>query len=333
MYGITETTVHVTYRPLTYEDVETRQGSVIGRPIPDLKVYVLDKRLQPVPVGVSGELYVGGAGLGRGYLNRPELTSERFIPDPFSEAPGARLYKSGDVVRFLPNGDLEYLGRADQQVQIRGFRVEMGEIESVLRDHKTISQVVVLVREVQPGDQRLVAYFVPTPGHSVSISGLRRHIRTMLPEYMIPQYFIELKEIPLTPNGKVDRRALPEPKADRQTEESYVEPRSEVEKRIASIWEGLLNIKNVGAHDNFFELGGHSLLLVRMQDSLRKSFGKELPMVEMFRHPTIAALAGFLTQREEKGVSLKRAFDIAEKQRESLKGRKRAAAKRGKLNG
>jgi len=333
MYGITETTVHVTYRPITYEDVESGQGSVIGEPIPDLQLYVLDGKLEPVPVGVGGELYVGGAGLGRGYLNRPELTMERFIPDPFSKKPGARLYKSGDVARFLPNRDLEYLGRADQQVQIRGFRVELGEIESVLAEHKTIRQVVVLVREDQPGDQRLVAYFVQASNQAVSIPELRKHLRARLPEYMIPQYFVELEVIPLTPNGKVDRRALPEPQVDRQAEENYVAPRSEVEKTIASIWQELLNIKNVGIHDNFFELGGHSLLLVRMLAKLQKSLRKELSIVEMFRHPTIAALGSFLTQKEKKEPSLGKAFDLAEKQRESLKRQKRAGVARRNLNG
>ena len=333
MYGITETTVHVTYRPLTYEDVENGQGSVIGEPIPDLQLYVLDGNLAPVPVGVAGELYVGGAGLGRGYLNRPELTIERFIADPFNKKPGARLYKSGDVARFLPNRDLEYLGRADQQVQIRGFRVELGEIESVLAEHEAISQVVVVIREDQPGDQRLICYFVRASDHAASIPELRKHLRASVPEYMIPQYFIELEVIPLTPNGKVDRRALPEPKVDRQTEESYLAPRSEVEKTIASIWQELLDIKNVGIHDNFFELGGHSLLLVRMLARLQKTFGKELSIVEMFRHPNIAALASFLTQKEKKEPSLQKAFELAEKQKESLKRQKRGAAARRNLNG
>jgi amino acid adenylation domain-containing protein len=333
MYGITETTVHVTYRPITYEDVESGQGSVIGVAIPDLQLYVLDGNLVPVPVGVAGELYVGGAGLGRGYLNRPELTMERFIPDPFSTKPGARLYKSGDVARFLPNRDLEYLGRADQQVQIRGFRVELGEIESVLVEHESVNQAVVIIREGRLGDQRLVAYLVPGSVGALNIPELRKHLRKKLPEYMIPQHFVELEVIPLTPNGKVDRRALPEPKVDRQTEESYVAPRSEVEKTIASIWQELLDIKNVGIHDNFFELGGHSLLLVRMITRLKKTFGKELSIVEMFRHPTIAALASFVTQKEKKEPSLKKAFDLAERQRESLKKQKRGAVVRRSLNG
>jgi acyl-CoA synthetase (AMP-forming)/AMP-acid ligase II/acyl carrier protein len=333
MYGITETTVHVTYRPITYEDVESGQGSVIGEPIPDLQLYVLDGNLEPVPIGVAGELYVGGAGLGRGYLNRPELTMERFIPDPFSQRPGARLYKTGDVARFLPNRDLEYLGRADQQVQIRGFRVELGEIESVLAENEAISQVVVVVREEQRADQRLVAYFVPAPDREVDIPELRTHLGARVPEYMIPQYFVELEAIPLTPNGKVDRRALPEPQVDRQAEESYVAPRNQVESAIARVWQELLNTKNVGIHDNFFELGGHSLLLVRMVVKLQETFRKELSIVEMFRHPTIAALGSFLTQKEKKEPSLRKAFDLAEKQRESLKRQKRVAAVRRKLNG
>jgi len=332
MYGITETTVHVTYRPLTYEDVESGQGSVIGEPIPDLQLYVLDRNLVPVPVGVAGELYVGGAGLGRGYLNSPELTMERFIPNQFSKKLGARLYKTGDVARFLPNRDLEYLGRADDQVKIRGFRVELGEIESVLAGHESISQVVVVMRKDRPGDQRLVAYFVPAPGHASNVPELRKHLRSRLPEYMIPQHFVELDVIPLTPNGKIDRRALPEPRADRRTEESYVAPRSEVDKTIAGIWQELLNVSNVGIHDNFFDLGGHSLLLVRMLARLQKTFGRELSIVEMFQHPNIAALGSLLAQKEKKEPSLEKAIDLAEKQKESLKRQKRATTAKRNLN-
>lgn len=333
MYGITETTVHVTYRPITHEDVESGQGSVIGEPIPDLQLYVLDRKLQPVPIGVAGELYVGGAGLGRGYLNRPELTMERFITDPFTKRPGARLYKTGDVARFLPNRDLEYLGRADQQVQIRGFRVELGEIESVLAENETISQVVVVVREEQPADQRLVAYFVTAPDFTVDIPELRKHLRAKVPEYMIPQYFVKLQSIPLTPNGKVDRRALPAPQVDRQTQETYVAPRNEVERIIVGIWQQILNIKNAGIHDNFFELGGHSLLLVKMLTKLQESFKKELSIVEMFRHPTIAALANFLTQKQKTVASFTKTYDLAKKQKESIKRQKRLAMVRRKSHG
>ena len=328
MYGITETTVHVTYRPIAAEDVQSGRGSVIGVPIPDLQVYVLDRYLHLMPIGVAGELYVGGAGLAREYLNRPELTEERFILNPFSNMPGARLYKTGDVARYLLNRDLEYLGRADQQVQIRGFRVEPGEIESVLTEHNAVGQTVVIVREDQAGDQRLVAYFVSASHDAVTVIELRKHLRTKLPEYMIPQHFVELDALPLTPSGKVDRRALPAPQEDRQTEETYVAPQNEVEKVVARIWEELLRVKNIGIHDSFFELGGNSLLLVRMLHKLQESFAKELSIVEMFRHPTIESLAKFLTQKQKKARSFATTHDLVKKQKESLKRQKRLATAR-----
>jgi amino acid adenylation domain-containing protein len=328
MYGITETTVHVTYRPITKEDAQGGQGSVIGEPIPDLQLYVLDRNLQPVPIGVAGELFVGGAGLARGYLNRLELTKERFISNPFNKKPGARLYKTGDVARFLPNRDLEYLGRADHQVQIRGFRVELGEIETVLLEHENVNQAVVIVRGDQADDQRLAAYFVSTPNQSALSVELRKHLQSKLPEYMIPHYFVELESIPLTHNGKVDRRTLPEPQFDRQTEETYVAPRNEVEKLIADIWQQLLNIKNIGIQDNFFEIGGHSLLLVRLLYKLQRSFKKEFSIVEMFRHPTIATLADFVTQKQEAQTSFATTFDLVNKQKQSLKRQRRLAKAR-----
>lgn len=328
MYGITETTVHVTYRPLRAEDIQSGRGSVIGIPIPDLQVYVLDRNLRPVPIGVAGELYVGGAGLGRGYLNRPGLTEERFIPHPFSNNPEARLYKTGDVARYLLNRDLEYLGRVDQQVQIRGFRVEPGEIESVLAEHHAVSQALAVVWEEQPGDQRLIAYFVPASDHTVTTTELRRHFRTKLPEYMIPQHIMSLDAVPLTPNGKVDRRALPALQEDRRMEETYVPPRNQVEKIIARIWEELLHVKNIGTRDSFFDLGGHSLLLVRMLHKLQKHFAKELSIVELFRHPTVETLAGFMTQKPEKVPSFGATYDLVDKQKKALKRQKRVAAAR-----
>lgn len=328
MYGITETTVHVTYRPLTAEDINSGRGSAIGVPIPDLQVYVLDRNLRPVPIGVSGELYVGGAGLARGYLNRHKLTEERFIPNPFSNIPGARLYKTGDIGRYHVDGDLEHLGRADHQVQIRGFRVEPGEIEAVVTGHKAVGQAVVVVREDQAGDQRLIAYFVPASHHSVTVIELRNYLRKKLPAYMIPQHIIKLDTIPLTVNGKVDRRALPAPQEEHQTEKTYVPPRNEVEKTIAGIWEEILNVKNVGIHDGFFELGGHSLLLVRMLHKVQESFARELSVVEMFRHPTIETLAKFLTQKQEKAPSFTTTYDLVDKQKESLKQQKRLATAR-----
>lgn len=301
MYGITETTVHVTYRPITNEDVESGQGSVIGEPIPDLQLYVLDGNLRPVPIGVAGELYVGGAGLGRGYLNRPELTMERFITDPFTKMPGARLYKTGDVARFLPNRDLEYLGRADQQVQIRGFRVELGEIESVLAENEAISQVVVIVREEQPVDQRLVAYFVPAPDRAVDIPELRKHLRARVPEYMIPQYFVELEAIPLTPNGKIDRHALPAPDQTRRDQEGiFVAPRTQMESLLAEIWKELLGVDRVSVLDNFFDLGGHSLLSMRVVAKIEKKLGFRIDPTELI-FQTLGQLASVYEGRMSLG--------------------------------
>ena len=208
MYGITETTVHVTYRPLTAADAEGAPASSIGVPIPDLQIYVLDGRMEPVPIGIVGEMYVGGGGLARGYLNRPELSAERFIRNPFSSAEGARLYRTGDLARFTSSGDLEYLGRADQQVKIRGFRIELGEIETVLLECPGMQQCVCVVREDQPGDKRLVAYFVIADGAQVQDGDLRKQAGAKLPAYMIPTSFVEIDALPLTPNGKVDRKAL-----------------------------------------------------------------------------------------------------------------------------
>jgi len=318
MYGITETTVHVTYRRITVEDVQNGQGSVIGVPILDLQVYVLNRNLQPVPIGVPGELYVGGAGLARGYLSRPELTEERFIPNPFNNRPDARLYKTGDIGRYLPNGDLEHLGRADQQIQIRGFRVELGEIETALTEHGAIAQAVAIAREDQPGDQRLIAYFVRKPHDAVNVTALRKHLQTKLPEYMIPQHFVEIDTLPLTQNGKLDRRNLPAPKEADYVDETYVAPRNEVEKIIADIWQEFLNIKKVGVQNTFFDLGGHSLLLVKMLNKLQESFDKELSIVDLFRHPTISTLAKFLTQGLNGGSSLSTTHNLIEKQKASF---------------
>ena len=259
MYGITETTVHVTYRPLSKADLHDT-ASVIGRPIPDLQVYLLDQNLQPVPIGVRGEMYVGGAGVTRGYLNRPELTQQRFISNPFAEVEGSRLYRTGDLARYLPNGELEYLGRIDNQVKIRGFRIELGEIEGLLAQHPAVWENLVIIREDEPGDKRLVAYVVPKPEQSTTIQELRQFLGNQLPSYMIPNAFVLLESLPLTSNGKIDRRALPKPDLDSTQLEKFVAPRSPIEEMLAQIWTQVLKIEQVGIHDNFFELGGHSLL-------------------------------------------------------------------------
>jgi amino acid adenylation domain-containing protein len=303
MYGITETTVHVTYRPLTIADLDKAPGSVIGGPIPDLQVYVLDQHLQPVPIGVPGELYVGGAGLARGYLNRPELTAEQFIPNPFGDKSGARLYKSGDLARYLPNGDIEYLGRIDHQVKLRGFRIELGEIETALSQHPAVRETVVLAREDISDEKRLVAYIIPDQKQAPRISELRSFLNKKLPDYMVPSAFVTLDALPLTPNGKVDRRMLPVPEMVRpDLEKAFVAPRDMLELQLTTIWEQVLGLQSVGVRDNFFELGGHSLLVVRLFAQIERVFGKNLPLATLFQAPTVEQLANIL-RREEGAAS------------------------------
>ncbi|MBD2362407.1 amino acid adenylation domain-containing protein [Anabaena minutissima FACHB-250] len=310
MYGITETTVHVTFRPLTMTDTESRR-SVIGVPIPDLQVYILDEHLQPVPVGVRGEMYVGGAGVTRGYLNRPELTQQRFIrletrDNTVTYDP---LYKTGDLARYLPDGNIEYLGRIDHQVKVRGFRIELGEIEAALNQHPVVQENVVIAREDTPGNQRLVAYIVADAVKSESpqipsttkettwtspqllINELRQHLEGQLPDYMIPWAFVLLDSLPLTTNGKLDRRALPSPDLDQNRHTSFVPPQTETEQAIADIISSVLEIAKIGIHDNFFELGGHSLLATQVVSRLRQTFTIELPVQTIFQSPTIAGLA------------------------------------------
>ncbi|HEY0079187.1 MAG TPA: amino acid adenylation domain-containing protein [Pyrinomonadaceae bacterium] len=290
MYGITETTVHVTYRPISVADLSHAGRSPIGCPIPDLQVYVLDRRQELVPVGVPGEMYVGGSGLARNYLKRPELTAERFIPNPFSTEPGARLYRTGDLARQLPGGDVEYLGRIDQQVKVRGFRIELGEIEAALAEQPGILEAVVVARE-EGGDKRLVAYVVTEDGEA-SVGELREALRSILPDYMIPSAFVSLDALPLTPSGKINRRALPAPDPQQYSHETeFVAPRTVFEEMLAGIWQEVLRIERVGLGDNFFELGGHSLLATQVVSRVRESFRVELPVRRVFEHPTLAGLA------------------------------------------
>jgi amino acid adenylation domain-containing protein len=291
MYGITETTVHVTYRPLTVADLKTANGSVIGRPIPDLQVYILDKHNSLLPIGVPGEMCVGGAGLARGYLNRPELTSQKFIPNPFSNKPGARLYKSGDLARYLPNGELEYLGRIDHQVKIRGFRIELGEIEALLRQHPDVRETIVLLREDQPGDKQLVAYIVANSEQVPTTSELRNWLKVQLPDYMLPSAFVLLEALPLTSNGKVDRRALPIPNTARpELNEAYVAPSTPEEKALVEIWVQILGVEQIGIHDNFFALGGDSIRSIQVL-SKAKERGLSLSLQQIFQNQTIHQLA------------------------------------------
>ena len=286
MYGITETTVHVTYRPLS---IAESRGSPIGTPLPDLSVYVLDHRLQPVPVGVRGELYVGGAGVARGYLHRPELTAERFVPDPFSAIAGARLYRSGDSVRLLAEGELEYLGRVDQQVKMRGFRIELGEIETALGQHDSVREAAVLLRE----DKRLTAYLVlkSTTETKPSVEELRRFLSESLPEYMLPSAFVFLEKLPLTPNGKRDAKALlAMTGVQAEMAEEYVAPQTEKERELAKILKRVLGLDQVGVNDNFFDLGGDSILSLQVLAEVRQR-GLDFSLQQLFRHPTVRQLA------------------------------------------
>jgi hypothetical protein len=289
MYGITETTVHVTYRPLTRDDLDC--GSVIGEPIPDLQVYLLDGNLEPVPVGVPGEIFVGGDGVARGYLNRPDLNAERFLDDPFRPGSGSRLYRSGDLARRLRNGDLEYIGRADHQVQLRGFRIEAGEVESVLLQYPNFKDAKVIVREDVPGDQRLVAYVMTDGGQETAFADVRRFAARKLPDYMLPSAVVYLDAFPLTPNGKLDTKALPAPEVSRvQVEASFAAARSDIEAAVCNVWKQVLQVDEVGIHDNFFELGGHSLLATQVAHRVQPILGKPVSIRTLFEHPTVAGL-------------------------------------------
>ena len=305
MYGPTETTVFDTYYLLSTADLERASGSsIIGRSIPGSHIYILDSYRQPVPIGVSGEIFIGGTGLARGYLNRPELTAERFVPNPFSQKPDARLYKTGDLARYLSNGNIEFLGRVDDQVKIRGFRVELGEIDAVLIQHLAVAQEVVVVREDTPGDKRLVAYIVAAQGQTLTVKNLRSYLAERLPAYMVPAAFVLLDTLPLTHNSKIDKRALPIPQqTERTTEEIYVPPTSIVHYQLIEIWEDLLDTHPIGIRDNFFNLGGHSFLAARMVNQFEHISGKKIALATLFAGPTIEQLDIALQQQEEKTTS------------------------------
>ncbi|HEX2094410.1 MAG TPA: amino acid adenylation domain-containing protein, partial [Longimicrobiaceae bacterium] len=266
---------------------ETRASVPIGRPMPNARVYVLDRAGEPVPPGVAGELYVGGAGVGRGYLARPELTAERFVADPFGGEPGARLYRTGDRARWLRDGRIEFLGRNDFQVKVRGFRVELEEIEARLREHPEVREAAVVAREDTPGDRRLVAYYVGVAG-KVGVEALRAHLAERLPEYMVPAAYVALEGLPLTPSGKLDRDALPAPGGDAYARRSYEAPASATEGALAEIWSGVLDVERVGRWDHFFELGGHSLLAVRVISRVRQVLEVEVALSELFERPVLA---------------------------------------------
>ncbi|MEW5929610.1 MAG: amino acid adenylation domain-containing protein [Gemmatimonadota bacterium] len=284
-YGATEAGIRMTSSAYTADAGDPP----IGRPVANTQLHVLDAQLEPVPPGVAGELYIGGVGMARGYLGRPDLTAERFLPDPHRGVVGARLYRTGDVGRRRADGEVEFLGRTDHQVKVRGYRVELGEIEAVLRMHGQVKEAVVLLREDVPGQPRLVAYVTGEAGAEPSAAGLRAHAAEQLPEYMVPGAFVVLERLPVTSNGKVDRRALPAP--ERASEGEYVEPRTAVEELLAGTWAELLHLERVGAADNFFGLGGHSLLATQVVSRARQAFGVEVPLRALFEAPTVAGLA------------------------------------------
>ena len=298
LYGPSEDTTYSTY---TLVKKGGNEPPPIGRPIANTQVYILDAQKQPVPIGVPGELYIGGAGLARGYLNRPELTADRFILNPFSDEPNSRLYKTGDLARYLSDGNIEFLGRIDHQVKIRGFRIELGEIEAAIGQHPALRETVVLVREDNPGDKRLVAYIVSNSAlktqDSELINDLRCYLKQKLPQYMMPSAFVLLESLPLTTNGKIDRRSLPAPDINQaEFESNFTEPRTPDEQLIAEIWAEVLGLERVGIHDNFFELGGHSLLATQAISRLREAFQVEVPLRSLFESPTVATVTESLLQ-------------------------------------
>jgi amino acid adenylation domain-containing protein/non-ribosomal peptide synthase protein (TIGR01720 family) len=298
MYGITETTVHVTYRPISKKDIE-KSSSLIGQPIPDLQLYVVDPDGNLLPPGVIGEIYIGGAGVTRGYLNRPELTAEKFVQDKFSVDSSSRLYRSGDLGRFLPNGDLEYLGRIDYQVKIRGFRIEIGEIETAISQFTDVQETIVLVdSDTETNQKRLIAYVVCTGEKQPTIETLRNHLQQRLPDYMIPSQIVYLERFPLTPNGKIDRKALPLPETKRENlEVAFVAPATPIEEILADIWQQVLGINRVGRFDNYFVLGGDSIRSIRVC-SLAQGLGLNLKLEQIFAHPVLSDLAALLAKTE-----------------------------------
>ncbi|MCP4661319.1 MAG: amino acid adenylation domain-containing protein [bacterium] len=300
LYGPTEASIDVTWLPC--ERRAPGSGVPIGRPIANTAIRILDRRLEPTALGVPGELHIAGAGLARGYLRRPELTAETFVPDPASATSGARLYKTGDLARTLPDGRIEFLGRLDHQVKVRGFRIELGEIEATLIQHPAVEQAVAMSRPDERGDQRLVAYLVAGEGQSPNVSELRSFLTARLPEYVVPSAFVALEALPLTPSGKVDRRSLPAPDGRRPEQEAaYAAPRSAVERAIAEIWKEVLSIDKVGLRDNFFDLGGDSLLLAQVHSKLQTVVDAEISMIDLFRYTTISALTDFLRQDDGDG--------------------------------
>ncbi len=326
LYGPTEAAIDVTCWTCEPERGKRDARIIpIGHPISNTQIYLLDTHLEPVPIGVTGEVYIGGVALARGYFNRPDLTAERFLPHPFSSEPGARLYKTGDMARYLHDGTIEYLGRSDRQVKVRGFRIELGEIETVLSQHPAIAECVVTAQEDTSGDKRLIAYVVTHEREASSASGsqLRTYLRDRLPDYMLPSAFVKIDALPLTSNGKGNVRALPPPQAlDQEYSGAYSAPGSEIERIIAEIWQEVLHRERIGSHDNFFDLGGHSLLMLQTRRKLEDRVHREIALIDLFRYPSVSALASFLSQQVNRPDTLPETLARAERRTEAMKKQK-----------
>ena len=326
LYGPTEACIDATWWPC-------RRGTVdatvpIGRPIANVETYILDEHLQPVPVGVAGELHIGGAGLARGYLNDPARTAARFIPHPVSSAPDARLYKTGDLARYRPDGVIEFLGRLDHQVKVRGFRIELGEIEAVLSQHRGIREAAVIVRDDVADDTPLVAYFIARNEPAPSVTELRRFLQQHLPEFMVPSAFVAMNQWPLSSHGKLDRRALPAPSRARpHVDAIFVSPQTELERKIASVWQEVLRLEKIGTEDNFFDLGGHSLLLIRVASKLEATLGTKLPIVALFQYPTVAALAAHVAGHRSATDDMRHVQERAAKHRQAVAAQRQVTAR------
>jgi acyl-coenzyme A synthetase/AMP-(fatty) acid ligase len=298
LYGPTETTVWS-----AIEQVKPDNSFIsIGKPIANTQIYIVDSRQQLLPVGIPGELLIGGMGVATGYLGRPDLTNEKFIPDNFGSGKNARLYRTGDLARWHRDGRLEVLGRIDNQVKLRGFRIELGEIESVLAEHPSVRQAVVICREDRPGDKRLVAYVIAASDAAPGNGELREFSRKRLPEYMVPSACIRLEKFPLTPNGKIDRRAFPAPEANAVEEIAYVAPRNEDEETLARLWAEVLGLPRVGIHDNFFDRGGHSLLATQLITRIQKAFGGHVALRTLFEASTVAEFSEQMVQQRMESV-------------------------------
>jgi long-subunit acyl-CoA synthetase (AMP-forming) len=298
-YGPTEGTTITSYYRIE-ETGESKRGISIGRPVANTQVYILDRWMETVGAGVCGELYIGGEGLARGYMHRPELTADRFVPNPYSERGGSRLYRTGDVCRYGEDGKIEFVGRMDGQVKVRGRRIELGEIETAIGKLDGVREVVVVARVDEPGEKRLVAYVVSERGKELKTAQVRKQLQERLPEYMIPAAVVAMEALPLTVNGKVDRRRLPSPEVERlESVKEQIAPLTEVEKVIRKIWEEVLGVERIGIRENFFDLGGHSLLMVQAHGRLQEAFNEVLSMTELFKYPTVSALAKHLSRKKD----------------------------------